>query len=804
MTRDFSRARIIRNWLGILLMGVWASGCSCGGEGGGESGDDNANCAVPCRQGTLCCENGQECIDDLICAAPCAGTRCGDHGAICCAEEQACLDGVLCAATCEEVQLTCGEDLNICCASTDVCLNDGCVEPGTSCADDFDCAIEDGKYCETVIGRCLDTPENVSCELPPDTDPLDPTEEWHWPGVEIGGKLYENVIASPAVGDVSGDGIPDVVVPVYAGSNLDDAILVALSGKDGTLLFSIGGANLPDSISPVALGDFDPTDEALEIIYTVDNAGSLQGGLRIVDGDGTTELGRRVSYPGVSDRIAPAVADLNADGTPDVVAGCNGLNGKDIGDASQDIFSGEACEHVTQQGAAFVAVANLDADPAPEVTSGAVAYNVDGSVLWRKPVDHGFSAIADLNLDGDPEVVVISSDPDSGRFATIVVRDGATGNMLIGPGGSWSDARYDLPVGVLPPGQKFWNIGGPPTVADFDGDGLPEIAAASQGQYIVFDPDCLPSPPRQGGAACGSVNFILWQANTQDYSSSATGSSVFDFQGDGAAEVIYNDECFLHIYNGRDGTEALSEPIPNSTRTAIEYPLVVDVDGDGNSEIVVPANRDKAVGRDKCQNAYAALYGVPASELPDAIRTGTSGIYVFGDTQDRWVRTRPIWNQHTYHVSNVTSTGQVPQVEQDNWTVEGLNNYRQNVQGGLVLNGPNLQVELDAAARCTLKEMSLSAKVTNVGARGVAADIAVAFYSVVDDEETEIGSGVTTRPLLPGGTERITLIVEDIDVTRPLTFRVKVDVEGGSGVVRECREDDNVSEATASCALEAS
>ena len=38
-----------------------------------------------------------------------------------------------------------------------------------------------------------------------------------------------------------------------------------------------------------------------------------------------------------------------------------------------------------------------------------------------------------------------------------------------------------------------------------------------------------------------------------DHSSSATGSSVFDFEEDGYAEVVYNDETMLRIYDGETG-----------------------------------------------------------------------------------------------------------------------------------------------------------------------------------------------------------------------------------------------------------
>jgi hypothetical protein len=63
------------------------------------------------------------------------------------------------------------------------------------------------------------------------------------------------------------------------------------------------------------------------------------------------------------------------------------------------------------------------------------------------------------------------------------------------------------------------------------------VAGASQ--YVVYETN---------GA-------VKWSTAVSDYSSSVTGSSVFDFEGDGRAEVIYGDEYYLRIYRGVDGSE---------------------------------------------------------------------------------------------------------------------------------------------------------------------------------------------------------------------------------------------------------
>ncbi|MBO6938691.1 MAG: hypothetical protein JJ863_27230 [Deltaproteobacteria bacterium] len=741
--------------------------CRVPTDGGRSDGGGSCEPANECgRDG--CCAADEECVDGYQCLPICENQRCGDNGSICCGAGEVCLDGVVCAADCGAAETLCGESLEICCPAGDVCVFDACQTPGIECGDDFDCR-DASLYCETTLGRCLTTPEGAACELAPEFDQIELVEEWHFEGTTVGGTVYDQVVSTPTVGDVSGDGIPDVIVGFYAGTAWNDPVLVGISGDDGSELFAIGrGTTEYAEGEGVAVANFDPSDDALEFVYRLDG-----GGIRMMDGDGTTELGLRI---GPNTRGTVEVADFNHDGIPDVVVGCMVYDGRDISDPTMDIVTVGNCP---SGGWEAPVVADLDGDGEVELTNGLIALNHDGTELWNGG-SNGNVAVADLDLDGSPEIAVVGA-------GVITVLDGATGSMLIGPGGSWVDGTFALPGG---------GTGGPPTIADFDGDGLPEIATAGRGAYVVYDPDCFETPPRTGGDDCATTDFLRWQAATQDISSSVTGSSVFDFQGDGIAEVVYNDECFLHVYDGRDGAEILMDPIPNSSRTGYEYPIVVDVDGDGNSEIVVGANNDQAVSRDHCDDAYAATFGVPIAELPAAYRSGTHGIYVYGDASDRWVPTRPVWNQYSYHVTNVSRTGVVPATEVDNWSVPELNNYRQNVQGAGVFNAPNLVVELEAVAQCGTGAITLSAVIRNIGSRGVPAGLEVELVRVDTDPEESLTTLTTTGPLLPGGSERLSFDVTDYPEDTDLVYEARVD---GADAAAECIEDDNASQSTERC-----
>jgi hypothetical protein len=309
-------------------------------------------------------------------------------------------------------------------------------------------------------------------------------------------------------------------------------------------------------------------------------------------------------------------------------------------------------------------------------------------------------------------------------------------------------------------------------VADFDGDGRPEFAAAGRGNYAVYDLDCAGDPVPVELCKSGRDDGILWSIPVQDISSSVTVSSVFDFEGDGKAEVVYNDECYLYILSGEDGSQLLK--MENSSRTAAEYPLIVDVDADGNSEFIVPANDDQ-IARDGCS-------------------VGTHGLLAFGDANDKWVRTRQVWNQHSYHVTNVEASGAIPAQEDDNWSLSGLNNYRQNVQGEGVFNAPDLSVSgLSVNTSSCPSAVTIQAQIANTGSLGVIAGVPVGFYQGTLPDGALLGFENTTIALLPGQSQTLLMEFkpEDGDIG-PWDFYVTVDDEAaGLSVALECGEDNN-------------
>ena len=51
---------------------------------------------------------------------------------------------------------------------------------------------------------------------------------------------------------------------------------------------------------------------------------------------------------------------------------------------------------------------------------------------------------------------------------------------------------------------------------------------------------------------------------------------------------------------------------------------------------------------------------------------------VLRDAQERWIPARRIWNQYSYHVTNVREDGTIPKVMKKSW--QSNNTFRTNSQ----------------------------------------------------------------------------------------------------------------------------
>lgn len=750
----------------LVVAVLVALGCGSSKTGGGPDAHGEPDAMVDADPGP----DADLCTGGSLCGTPVA----------CCAAGNECVDDMCLPGTCAS-GVRCGADLLTCCDAGSVCLSNTCTAPGQACQDPYDC--EPGQFCEPTLGQCLPQPDPLTCKIVPTFTDLTVVEEWK--------SDADQVISIPVVANLDNAGPPEVVVNLTQqdGAGFPGGRIQILNGATGAVLVPAIAHAPPTSYgshgrSTIAAGDVSG-DNLPDVVYASRVDASFKSLIVAIDRTGallwTSHAPNNAPYRFSIENAAITLANFDADAQSEIVIGATLLDhdGTVLWDQGGNGLGSEFGTNDTYKGG-ISAVADLDNDGKPEIVSGRnawkVAWNAGPPVTatvtpyWTYTGDDGYPAIADLDKDGSPEVVLVAK-------GQVIVLDGQTGRLFcaVDPTDAQcvtTPSKRAQPIAI--PGGTMQNRGGPPTVADFDGDGRPEIGVAGGFSYSVYDlnrpgedTSGLPTP------AAGAL-FVRWTKGTQDKSSNATGSSVFDFQGDGSAEVVYQDECNVWVYSGTDGRTQLQ--LPNTTGTIHEYPLVVDADGDGNSEILVVANDSNA-----------------ATDCPN--QTPRRGVFLYGDPNDRWVPTRKVWPQHTYHVTNANAVGNVPLAEDANWLQPGLNDYRKNAQGEGVFNAPDLAVELSVSVdQCAAGQLVLKARVTNLGALGVFPGVTVSFHEGASAAGPVVGTGTTTTPLLPGGSQTISVTIPA--PAQLVDYFVTVDGAPAAGSVAECDEMNNVDQAT--------
>lgn len=721
------------------------------------------------------------------------GDRCNDAilpcptGWVC--EEGACALDCGSNARCEE----------LCCEAGQVCYLGTCTSPGVSCTntDPLACGAvgqcPEGEQCDPSIGNCMPLPTLTSCEYQP-TANFSPELLWSWTGSSAE-PAYGHAIATPAVADINGDGVSDVIVPVtqhIPGTPTVGGILCALSGagdcQGGPRELWCTASTDPQVnwVASPAVADLENTGQLTIIVGDARNngGGRLVNGIAGYDVDGQRIAGFGTDSSGTPVDInlyvgAPGVADLDNDGKAEVYAAFTVFDsqGKLLWQRPSDNGNGGF-------GAITIAV-DLDGDDDLELVGGNMAYHHDGTEAWTagaaaRSAPDGWPAVADFDGNGTPEIVTVAN----------------SGVRIFNANGSLYSTS----------GATIAGRGGPPTIADMNGDGTPDIAVAGADSLTVFTV----------GSDSDHTLSTLWTTASNDFSSNFTGSSVFDFDGDGRTEVIYGDECFARVYDGpgdgQGGTTVRFE-VPNTSCTGVEYPVVADVTGDGKAEFIVVANNAEAM------NTACSPYATACRTRFSGYEPN-NGVRVYRDANDNWVATRAIWNQHAYHITNVCdgrdsicSTVEnrhaaIPSQEPPSHAFPSgapLNSYRVNAQVDGVFNAPDLLVRgLRANLLGCPSVLEIVATVTNLGALGVPANTPVAFYLVDGNGgRTLLGVERTSLVLLPGGSQTLRLTLDPLDEAlrnTEIIIDIVVDDDGtGAGSSNECDETNNTATMAITC-----
>ena len=359
---------------------------------------------------------------------------------------------------------------------------------------------------------------------------------------------------SVAIADLNGDGRPDIVVASwYENPKTNEGVVtVLLANSDGTFAAPVSYGTAGAQSLSVAVADLNGDGRPdLVVANSCLSMATCEtgGGVSVLLGNGNgTFQPAVIYYSGGSGANSVAIADVNGDGRPDLVVGngCQGL--------------GSGC---SAPGTAGILLGNGDGTFQP-----ALSYNAGDQFISA-------IAVADLNGDGHPDVVVIG--------------DNAPGlvSVLLGNGDGTFQEQVNYSMGGDEPGGV--------AIADVNGDGHPDLIVASECQ----DGDCND----------GIVTVLLGNGDGTFqspviYSSGGIGAgsvTIADVNGDGHSDLVATDsasggsgEIGVLLGNG-DGTFQPAVSFPSGGLGPVSV-AAADLNRDGKPDLVVVNESSTSVG----------------------------------------------------------------------------------------------------------------------------------------------------------------------------------------------------------------
>jgi hypothetical protein len=424
--------------------------------------------------------------------------------------------------------------------------------------------------------------------------------------------------ASVAVGDVNGDGKPDVLIADHCTTidNCSGHVGLLLGNGDGTfqspVSFGSGGLFAASVALADVNGDGKPDllvlNRCASANFCDQESGSL--GVLLGNGDGTFQAAQ-VFDAGGETSTGMSVADVNGDGKLDVLVTSRAPILSDDGyvDGAVGVLLGNGdgtfrTAHIYNSmgwAAQAVAVADVNGDGKPDVlvanqavssrddSAGSVAVMLgrgDGSFQAAPTYSPGgayqafSSAMADLNGDGKTDLVVTS-------FCLTILNCVGAVDVLLGQG----DGTFQPPQTYASGGYATQAV----TIADVNGDGIRDLLVADQ---------CLGAIDCSNSDANGSVDVLLGNADgtfqaAQTYDSGgrfANSIAVADVNSDGKLDLVVGNQCLssadcssgaVTVLLGKsDGTFQGAQAFSSGGYSASSV-LVADVNGDGIPDVLV-------------------------------------------------------------------------------------------------------------------------------------------------------------------------------------------------------------------------
>ncbi len=367
-----------------------------------------------------------------------------------------------------------------------------------------------------------------------------------------------------ATGDLNGDGKPDIVVCDQNNHN----IYVLLNKGDGTLLapvpYSLGnlGNAGPNSI---VIADFNK-DNKLDVAVATNSNGNVL--VFLGNGDGTLQ-----SPLTSATNLSPTslkIGDVNKDGKLDLLVGGNGgaaiLLGK--GDGTFDISTATLPLDNGIISMPVLASADVNGDGLPDIIGGVISgvgqhaglsvylANPDGS--FQNPVTY------QSNFAQVSSMLLVDVNGDSKLDAVVASPGGGVNLVFLGKG----DGTFQPPLfwyaGSMAQGLA---------TADFNGDGKPDIANANANS--LAPPSFPPVDGFGATVTAGAGDGNQDNPTQIQIEVGATGTDIVtaDFNGDGLPDLATVDLDHVSIFLNGSSMNVTASASPSPVPPAQAYTL---------------------------------------------------------------------------------------------------------------------------------------------------------------------------------------------------------------------------------------
>ncbi len=439
-----------------------------------------------------------------------------------------------------------------------------------------------------------------------------------------------------AAGDLNGDGRPDLAVASVSGNFTTVLFNTTLPASAVAAFAAMPPFTTGTSPSYVAIADLN--GDGRPDLAVAAAAGPAVWTLlnRTVPGDSDGAFSAASAHAGGgTNAAAVAVADMNADGVADLVVG-------DLASPAVSVIEGTAPATITAvdftaptTAAAGtlpidVDIADMNGDGKPDVVAADLLGNVVSVLLngtapaaavpalstaqtFATGAGPRGVAIADLNGDGKPDILTAN---EAGNTVSIVFNTTTAASATL----SFS-SHADLPVGDFPFAV---------TAADFNGDGLPEIAVANAHDNTVTV---------AGNSVPPGSTVPGFQVSATLATGAAPSSVVaVDVNGDGLRDLVVADwsvgtvDVLLNttVPGATDASFAARQPF--AVGSGPEWADAIDVNNDGLPDIVSANSIDNTFS--VLLNATSPGSASLAFGAPQVFASGTQPCHVTGADLD--------------------------------------------------------------------------------------------------------------------------------------------------------------------------